>query len=377
MISINPFDRREKFFVLLIAPERISAILFAVTRDRSISCEKFWPEFTIQQSHRWWPKTFPYWNVIVAVSPHLAYTADIPLHLQREGSSHGPLSFSQLDNLLGRAMNQEFMAYRKVAGKALQVSDLDIVLADSRIADFRMDGHKVHSPMGSRAKTIEALISMTFVRRDVYESLRALSRRSRFFFTSLDRAQLIALGKVYEPPFSLALLESPRSSIFRMSGTATGNQIDRHEIAWSAKEFLQVFMDTWGVNEEIARDLYHLYQKKELPEVIQQSITKEFTRITDRLEKLLGAHSHKSKILMTSQEEVLPTSSHLALERVSLASILEKMGFTTEEMIWPVKEYEQFSYCAPLLEFFSDQGSQEVNRWLRRRLHWLGSMNYT
>lgn len=377
MISINPFDRREKFFVLLIAPEKISAILFAVTRDRSLSCEKFWPEFRVTQTHRWWPKTLPHWNVIVAVSPHLAYTADIPLHLQREGSSPGPLSFSQLDNLLGRAMNQEFMAYRKVAGKALQVSDLDIVLADSRIADFRMDGHKVHNPMGSKAKTIEALISMTFVRRNVYESLRVLSRRSRFFFTSLDRAQLIALKKVYEPPFSLALLESPRSSIFRMSGVATGNQIDRHEIAWSAKEFLQVFMDSWGVSEEVARDLYLSYRKNELPDVVQHSTAKEFARITERLEKFLGAHAHKSKILMTSQEEVMPISSHLPLERVSLSLILEKMGFTTGEMVWPMREYEQFSYCAPLLEFFSDQGNQEVNRWLRRRLHWLGSMNYT
>lgn len=376
MISFNPFDRREKFFILLVTPEKVSAVLFGVTRDRSISCEKFWPEFALSQSHRWLTKVLPHWTVIVAVSPHLAYTADIPIHLSREETYKEELSLSELDSLLGRVMNQEFMANRKIAGRALQVSELEIVLADSRIRDFRVDGHHVHNPMGFKAKHIEASIEMTFVRREVYESLRGFSNRSHFFFTGLDRSILAALRKNYEPPFVCTLLESPRSSVFRIS-SSHGNRIERYEIDWSAKSFLQVFMDEWGVNEESARELLRWYREGKLPQSAEQIIKKEFQKLAEHLEKELGGHLGKMPILISSQEMIMPLSRKINLEKITLRPVFEKMGFTAKEQSWPMAEHERFSYCAPLLEFYSHQGSPEINLWLRRRLHWLGSMNYT
>ena len=117
----------------------MSAVLFAVTRDRSISCEKFWPEFELGVSRKWWPTILPHWNVIVAASPSLAYTATISFRLQRDDSEKTPLSFPELENLLSRGMNQEFIRYRKIASKSLHVPDLEMVLADSRVVDFKID----------------------------------------------------------------------------------------------------------------------------------------------------------------------------------------------------------------------------------------------
>ena len=376
MIWFNPFDRREKFFVLLIAPEKVSAVLFAVTRDRIMSCEKFWPDFDLSSSSRWWPKILPHWNVVVAASPNLAYTAHVSFQLEREHGEKTPLSFPELENLLSRGMNQEFIRYRKIASQALGVSDLDTVLADSRIIDFKIDGHRVHNPITFSPKQLHAAVEITFIHRQLYESLRNLIRRQNFFFTSSAQAKLTTLQKAYSAPFALAVLESPHSALFQVVSSDLGNDYRRHDLAWSAKEFLEVFIETWGVNEEIARDLYRLHEKGMLPKSSEAHVAKRFKEISERLDASLKSVSASGTILVTSQEEIPFTSKKFTFQKISLPTLLEKMGFTAVGDNWPVADYERFSYIAPLLDFFSDQGSQEINRWLRRRLHWLGSMNY-
>ncbi len=352
----------------------MSAVLFAVTRDRSITCEKFWPEFHIARPGRWWPKIMPYWTVIVAASPSLAYTADVSFRVHREEKTE--LSFPELENLLNRGVNQEFIKYRKIASQALGVPDLDVVLADSRVIDFRIDGHRVHNPIGFTPQELQTAIEITFVQRKLYESLRNLIRRPNFFFTSLAEAKLTALRKAYKPPFALAVFESPQSSVFRAADSETGRMDERRDIPWSAKEYLEVFIETWGVNEEIARDLYGLYQKKQLPTAIEEQLQKKFKDVSEHLEESLKKIGAPTKILITSQEDVHLASRRFSFEPISIQTLLEKMGFSVPGEAWPMPSYEQFSYCAPLLDFFSDQGSPEINRWLRRRLHWLGSMNY-
>ena len=376
MIWFNPFDRREKFFVLLIAPEKVSALLFAVTKDRIISCEKFWPDFPLGIQRKWWPKILPHWNVIVAASPNLAYTANVSLRLNRNEGKKTALSFPELENLLSRGMNQEFIRFRTIASQALGVEDLDTVLADSRIIDFKIDGHRVHNPIGFTPKQLQAAVEITFIHRGLYESLRSLIRRPNFFFTSLAQAKLTALRKVYDPPFSLVLLESTHSALFQATASDIGNDDRRRDLAWSAKEFLEVFIETWGVNEEIARDLYLMYEKESLPSDVQKEVAKRFKKISERLDSVLRAASASGKILITSQEDIPLTSREFPFEKISLPLLMEKMGFSVAEGEWLVATYERFSYTAPLLDFFSDQGSPEINRWLRRRLHWLGSMNY-
>jgi hypothetical protein len=372
----NLFDRREKFFVLLIAPEKISAVLFAVTRDRSVGCEKFWSDFPLESSRRWWSKIRPNWTVIAAVSPNLAYTANVSLQLRRDDGGKTPLTFPELENLLSRGMNQEFIKYRRVASQSLGVTDLDMVLADSRVTDFKIDGHRVHSPIGFTSHHLQTAVEITFIHRTLYELLRNFIRRPNFFFTSLARAKLTVLRKIYQPPFALAVLESPHSAVFQVGNYVIGHQDERQDLPWSAKEFLQVFMETWGVNEEIARDLYDLHRKEQLPTVVEEYVAKQFRLISDRLEESLRAVSVLGKVLVTSQEDIPLASRRFSFEKISLPLILEKMGFSLSGSLWPLPGYEQFSYCAPFLDFFSDQGSPEINRWLRRRLHWLGAMNY-
>jgi hypothetical protein len=315
-------------------------------------------------------------TVIVAADPSLAYTTVVPVSVERE--SDEPLTAVELENLLSQAVGRIFNQCRDAASRELGVDDLDTVLVMSRVLDFKVDGHRVVNPVGFRAATVEAIFDLTLTTRAVFMRVRSLigARRS-FFFTEIGRAELVSLRAVQEPPVHLVVVGIPHSTLLTLRQAAVGYSIHRARLAWRSDTLRSRIADEWSVPAATAAELYTAYRRgdfspraaRAMAAVLRPALTAFFAD--------LAAHHARGLVYLTTP---VPLPLALPFRRGSctvseppLDRILAHAGFTLRQPVRGVAPDELFRKLAPFLEFYYDKSDSEINRWLRRHLHWLGA----
>lgn len=347
---------KQTFLVLRVLPEMVEGLLVNLESEKRFVPKRFWREKDLKTLVSKIVSGRLNHNAVVAADPSLVSIATVPINALREKPKE-PVSAVELENLLAQSAGKIFNQCRLEAAKDLRVDDLDVVLVGSRVSGFRLDGHRVFNPLGFEARRIEAALEFTLTSRALFEAIKPLKR---FFFTDAARSELKVLGKMHHPPIGLLVLDPDRSYF------ATPNEYS--EVKWQTASLIRPICDVWAVNPRTAEGLYSAYLAGDVSPAVARAMTRELQPVTQSLLAALLKLRPRGKIFLDAEVGlplIFPVRKKtFSIQKIDLQEIMLKMGFEGDL---------SFRWLAPLAEFLTDKSDSEVNRWLRRHLHWLGS----
>jgi hypothetical protein len=271
-----------------------------------------------------------------------------------------------------------FVQHRDVASRTLSIEPLNTILADSRITNFKVDGHHVFSPVGFPAKSIQALSELTFISRGLFDDLKKQFHGSLYVIDYV-RVAIEAITKTTVPPFGFLLLDVLGSYYFHTKPMAWGFEVKRTTVPWSIEGKLQTISETWNVSRSSAEAIYQEYQSGNMAPKVLAHWKKVFTADNEHLEATLKKIGVKGTVFVCcgqSRPVQLKANKAVIYGSLPLARVLERSGFVLDEVPNGMTDEALFPYVAAFLGYFSSRGHEDVNHWLRRRLHWLGSIHY-
>jgi hypothetical protein len=375
--EINFWSAEENFFILEIKPERMNAILIGLDPDKKLVPKKNWANTSWNELAGPFGLTRFTKNIVIAADSALAYTALVPVRIVRE-HKNSVLYATELENLLAQEVGKVFNRVRQEAGKELGLDDLDVVLAHSRVGDFRIDGHHVLNPIGLKANRIEAMLELMLTTRSLLEDIKSfLKNRQHYFFTEIGRSELTTLLKSEKSPVRLLRLSQPYSSLLTMADAPVGKTIDRARLRWDVSDLLGIIREQWGVSESVALELYRAFLKGDMA----PSGSKLFGKLLSKITVSMWSELQKTKVRGTVfLDAPLPLPLEMPFKKgavtlvePSLEPIVSRSGFLFHPSDWPIEQEHLFRRLAPFFAYYHDRSDSTVNRWLRRHLNWLGS----
>ncbi len=382
--GIHFWKPKESFLILEISPEEVNGLLLGLDADKKITPRQFlrgtdWARLAKRPALRHLVT-----NVIVSADSTLAYTASIPVSLKRENPRES-LSVVELENILAQTVGRAFNQCRQEAARYLKMDDLDVVLANSRVVNFKIDGHRVLNPLGFQAEKIEAALELTLTTRGLFEEMRrflsagwsASRPENSFFFIETAEAELSVIHKVQKLPLSMVRLGHFHSTFSVLEEAAVGHLRGRGKVRWTAQEIIAALQNDWRVTHTAAEKVYHLFLRNETSSHGRKAMEKILAPAAKDLLAELQKAKLKGNVFLDSPLPLpfgLPVRrGKLALYEPPLGQILEHFGFELRPEEWPVPAHRIFRFAAPFLEYYYDRSDLHANRWLRRHLNWLGA----
>jgi hypothetical protein len=371
------FGKEETFFLLTIKPDKLAGILIGVDQDKFIRPIYAWPAARFSDlSGRLSPAQTSK-HVIVAADSMLAHTSILPVRILRENAAL-PIQAVEIENILAQEVGKVFSRCRAHASEDLGVDDLDIILANSRVGEFKVDGHRVLNPIGVKGEKIEAVLELILSTRTLFEDVKSLvKKREDYFFTELGRAELSALARTEKLPVRLLRMNEPSSSLLTLKDALVGQEIERKKIPWSLASLREIIRAEWGVSDAAARSLYRSFRSGEMPGAPARLLKKILDQAEAPLWREVKSMNMRGPVYVEGGLEPvdgLPQKKGRAeLLPPPVESLCEHSGFTYNIEEWPMHKDEFFSAIAPFLAYYHDRSDSTVNRWLRRHLNWLGA----
>ncbi len=360
-----------------LLPGRVNGLLLGLDQEQRLTPRKFYEDTS--WTHLSKRPVLGRWvgSIVIAADSSVAHTALVPVHLRRENKTH-PLNATELENLLAQEVGKVFSVCRKEAGKQLKVDELDVILAASRVMNFRIDGHRVLNPLGFKASELEVVLELILTTRPVYEDIKNFAgRRQDFFFTELTRSELNVLQKTEEAPLSVLRLGETGSTYATIESAKLGQTIARGKFPFRTGSFLEAIEQGWLVNRETAEVVYEMYLRRDVSGHTEKAIGKLLAPAEKSFFKAFKEAKLKGPVYVESEIPLpwpLPLTKYgRKLAAPPLSKLLDHFGFRTDLKVWPVREEAVFRLLAPYWDHYFDRSDTTVNRWLRRHLNWLGS----
>lgn len=367
----------ERYLVLETLSDRTHGLLLRVTGEKKIIPERAWDDFSWGRMSKFIKKLRGA-KMIVSADPSRATTIMIPAEMKRDPKDAAePLGPVELENLLAQETARVFTQVREQASRELGLDELHTIVVENRAGNFRVDGHKVLNPLGFAAKRIEAILELTLTTREVFDEWKHLFAQSEdFFFTETARAELYTIRKVHQLPVNLLKLEPDKTSFFILDRAAAGTAMYRGRLDWSLRSLMKCIEDAWGVSPDTAERVYRKYLKKEVSPHVARFLEKTLKPSLEALLKAAGKSRLKGAVFI---ESPLPLPfvypyrrGGITYSEPSVGDILAKVGLSINARDWGIPHHELVSRLAPFLEFYYNKTDSVINRWLKRRIHWLG-----
>jgi len=375
--ALKFFTPKENFLVLNVASSGAGALLLGVGKDKTLVARSYRSDFNWSELATWPNFKRLFKNVIIAADSSLAYTATIPVVLDRENPSD-PLTSSELENLMAQAVGRVFNSCRAEAGKYLGVDDLEVILVGSRVVNFKIDGHQVLNPLDFSASRVETVLELTLTVRHILDSVKTfLKGKNSFYFTEIARAELAVLGRREKKPVSLLYLDELRSVALCAEPSPAGQVFSRRKLNWHAAAIWKALAKEWGLSPETAHAVYRLHLENGLSSAGSRSLDKFLTPVRKSLLMAIDEAKPKGRIFLDSPLPLFLKfplrRGRTLLEHIPVADTIQHFGFELDEKKWLVPQSLSFRFLAPFLEYYYDRSDTQLNRWLKRHLNWLGA----
>ncbi len=333
-------------------------------------------------------------KVIAVADPSLATTIPIPVELAREpAEAKLPITVPELENLIAQEMAKIFNGCRTEAASRLHVHELDALLVGEKARAFKVDGNAVMDPAGFTGKKVTLLLELTFTSRELFEKLKQFFNAPEdFYFAESPQSRLASLSRVRKMPLNLVFADEtdgtiPATSSLFVLEEGRGKDgypiLYRETFAWSFAQVFGRITSAFGVSGPVARELYGTY----CGGGFSDAAARVFKRTIDPAFDELFAEVSKKKLKGSFYIDApygmpfgLPhRHGDAVFESMPLAEVFGAVGFA-EGMATDGKEdavalsaHALSRHLLPFVEAYFDKSDTELNRKLRRRLHWLAA----
>ena len=208
---------------------------------------------------------------------------------------------SETENAISQAIWKLFDEARMFFSKRLNISEIDVVMADVRVSYIKLDGGIVINPVGFSAKTIEIGLVEILITRTLLEQIKlSTPKKGEVIFTLEPAASCARLlqKNAKKQEFAVAHISEERTHIYYSS--------DENEISyvsdfnWGIKTVLDSVIRQFGVSNTVARDLLQRYTREdmstEMIKAFKEIISEPFIEFSKGAS--LVAHNVKANKLM-------------------------------------------------------------------------------
>ncbi len=372
--------------ILDITPKGTAAFFLSVDAERNLSFEKMKrnvdlekflksPARKLAQKHWEGEHLFKTRRKFVAaVDSALATTIPIPVVLQREKSLHEtPITIPELENAIAQEMGKIFNTCRSEAAGRLHADELDTVLVGARVRHFRIDGNAIVNPEGFVGKKIELLLELTFTTRDLFEMFKPFfNSPDAFFFAESPQARLASLARVRKLPVNLIVAGEQGSSLFVLDA-ARGKYpvLYRESLLWDFASLLRRIEAEFSVTDVVAKNLYDAYCNGRMSPSAARAFKKIIDPVFEAFFKEIEKKKIKGFVYLDAPYDLpvqFPYKRHgIVFERFPITEMLQELGFAGTDSEAPASS----RHLLPFFEAYFDNRNEDINRKLRRRLHWL------
>ncbi|OGY98430.1 MAG: hypothetical protein A3G64_00655 [Candidatus Liptonbacteria bacterium RIFCSPLOWO2_12_FULL_60_15] len=382
------FKKNERYLAVELLKQGNRATLFGLDRDRTISVRRTWfqpHEKGLERMLRALPKgKYP---TLLILDPSCAATIPGAVLLERE-HAHRVIDDGELENLISQAVWRFFDHYRPIAMARLGVNDLDLLLANIRILDVRLDGHHVFNPIGFTAKAVEVALEQTFVVRPMFDEVtKIIPKHTIEFITEAGVAGLQVLARsVPHKKFVLGNLFAQATSLYafeRRPHAAGHVSLPMAELIgtfpWGERQLLGSVMDELAVEYPIAKAIAARYIQKDLSPPLGRRLDVLISSGVTSLVRLLKsnvrlAHPFYLNVFYPLPLQNIAERHDVMVETVDIPSVLERVGFSfasasasTSANMPPT----HFLSLAAFIEYYFSRRNEHLDRFAKRRARWL------
>ncbi len=334
-------------------------------------------------------------RVMAVADPSRATTIPIPVEFAREPSDVKlPITVPELENRIAQETAKIFNRCRTEAAARLGVHELDAVLVGEKARAFKVDSDTVADPAGLTGKKVALLLELTFTGRGLFEALKPFFNAPEdFYFAESPQARLSSLARVSKIPLNMifpgghaVVDEAPRASLFTLKpahGRHAHPVLFREPFSWEFARVFERIERAFAVGPEVARGLYAAYCEGGFSEAGGRAFKKTIDPAFEELFAEMAKKRIKGSVYMDAPYGLPFTLPHRegdavfeamplgeALEIVGFAEGMQAFGGRTRE----VPDANALSrHLLPFIEAYFDRSGTDLNRKLRRRLHWLAS----
>lgn len=389
--NVLPKRREELFCCLEVTTHYYRAYLFSVS-DNRLQPLRYWFSYRTDPTDLESLKIFikglnlsPKIKVILAGDNSLTVTVPAWVKVERSDGRR-EVDEGELENLISQAVWKFLNFYKSQALAALAISDPEILLANIRILNTRVNNHRVLNPTGFKAKTIDILIEETFINRDLYQTVvSTLSEAVEIvFITQLGVAESLVLLRSlgFDREFNVARL-LPGAALFLKASSRpryregiTDPIIQlRQSFDWDNENLTKVISGALPVDESVASDLLKSFiagnASKKVLAFLKGMLDSEWQRFT----KLANRNLNRSETIILSDYD-LPAAflrHPISLESRELSSLAFNFGFSLHPEdfndLLPFRHF--YSAAACFIEYAFSLKADHLNRMAERRAKWL------
>ncbi len=381
---------KEKFLIIDIVPRMTSALFLDFNERRELIVGKIIENLDLKRflslqaksifQKSWEGKNFfdSRRKLVVLADATLATTIPVPLDLKREAArAKRPVTLGEVENWFARMTAKIFMACRHEASRRLKTADLDTILVNQRMSRIAIDSRVVADPIGRSGRKVSFVVELTFANRELSETLAPFfNSPGEFFFAEAPQARLSALARIKSLPVNMITTrDGERSSLFIFEAAEQGCPVVYREyFLWESGALAKSLATDLGIDPTSAEEVYNMYVRGEVSdaakkhfEVVLAAATEQFLRALDQANLRGSVYVDAPRTLPF---RVPRRRRYVIIEDVPVQSLLKKFGFSASDET-QISPQVMLRYLAPFLELYFDHNRSELNKFLRRKLHWL------
>ncbi|MBI5079674.1 hypothetical protein HZB06_03365 [Candidatus Wolfebacteria bacterium] len=305
-----------------------------------------------------------------------------------------PLSSVELENLISQAVWKVFDAGRHAVAKRFNVGDLEILLGDIKVIDFKIDGREVIDSLKHSGKKVEIYLSQTFSSRQFFQDLLSFMPKRAELSWAIDggAAAGYLLSEIFNKNKFFFVKVAPRETfLFSAENTDKENKIVLFDyLNWGSDNFYSQLSKDFGVSEETG----HLTVEKFLSNNASEFFSRRFGKFFSKELTTLTRGIKNSALSFGASDVYLDFPPFTSVLNLKFSKIFPKMiksvyadelmkffGFNFGKKNLFKKETDHSVDFLVLSAFFSYNLISKkktkfsvlttANRFAKRRMRWL------
>ncbi len=288
----------------------------------------------------------------------------------------------EIEQIIAQTLWKAFDLARPDAAKRLGVFDTELFLVDAQALRIRLDGCRVVSPIGFRAKEIEITYRLSFATKKVFDQLRALWPMEQVIAIEEDGFSWVsALAQKHErEDFIFATVFDDQTQLF-IKEKSSIRYLD--SVRWGRKQLVTPLMRELSLDQRVAEDVLRQVSigatSEKVGRRVIELILPEFLTLMRSLENWQIHGKPSIAYIASSFDALSPLFSLSPIKRIksTLKPLLVDQNFIGENFGFRLQLRDQDAFFVPSLfalrlgspAFFLYDSS--IDKIVKRRARWL------
>ncbi|MDO8602016.1 MAG: hypothetical protein Q7R62_02745 [bacterium] len=253
-------------------------------------------------------KKIPNCRIIIGLHSGLFSTAQTTITLRREDPRR-IIDETELENLVSSGLWKVFSREQKDLARKMNIPEADAVFAGALIPQVRVDGHRVASPVGFTAHTVEFTVLYSVSSRAIYHLLASLIfGETEVYCTEIGMSELLRLADLNNLNDFLLMRVSETHTYIYASSEDNLTYVDT--IAWGRNSLIGALVNELMMSRPQAIELMHRADIGLTSGHVRRRLESLLLQEVSVLLKGIGAHvvEGKSKAVYVSAPFSLPAA---------------------------------------------------------------------